>query len=37
MNAQVGKIEFGIQNVPPSDPAPWEGNDAVLGRLSLGT
>lgn len=30
---QVGKIEFCTENVPPSDPAPWESKDAILGRL----
>ena len=29
---QVSNIEFCTQNVPPSDPAPWEKGDAILGR-----
>ncbi len=29
---QITKIEFCTQNVPPSDPAPWEGNEIILGR-----
>lgn len=27
-----GKLEFGIETVPPSDPAPWE-QGVALGRL----
>ena len=30
---QVEKIEFCTQNVPPSDPAPWENDDVILGRV----
>ncbi|QPK93792.1 metallopeptidase family protein [Actinomyces sp. zg-332] len=29
---QTANIEFCTQNVPPSDPAPWETKDAILGR-----
>ena len=28
----VADIEFGIQDVPPSDPAEWETHDVVLAR-----
>lgn len=28
-----GDIEFAVENVPPSDPAPWESSDVPLGRL----
>lgn len=28
----VADIEFGIQDVPPSDPAEWEEHDVVLSR-----
>ena len=27
-----GRVEFGIETVPPSDPAPWE-HGVALGRL----
>lgn len=30
--AAVADIEFGIQDVPPSDPAEWETHDVVLAR-----
>lgn len=30
--AGVADIEFGIQDVPPSDPAEWEDHDVVLAR-----
>lgn len=29
----VGEIEFGVQEVPPSDPADWEEHDVVLARV----
>lgn len=29
----VQTIEFGFQEVPPSDPAPWEDHSVVLSRL----
>jgi predicted Zn-dependent protease with MMP-like domain len=29
---QLGRVEFGIETVPPSDPAPWE-RGVALGRL----
>lgn len=29
----VGTIEFGIEEVPPSDPAEWETHDVVLARV----
>ena len=28
-----GDAEFAVENVPPSDPAPWESSDVPLGRL----
>ncbi|WP_242491690.1 metallopeptidase family protein [Actinomyces minihominis] len=28
----ISEIEFGIQDVPPSDPAEWESHDVVLAR-----
>ncbi|MEG3614531.1 MULTISPECIES: metallopeptidase family protein [Isoptericola] len=29
----VGRAEFGVEDVPPSDPAPWESRGVPLGRL----
>ncbi|MFC7580162.1 metallopeptidase family protein [Schaalia naturae] len=29
----VSSIEFGIEDVPPSDPAPWETHSAVMARI----
>lgn len=29
----VKRIEFGVEDIPPSDPADWESPQAVLGRL----
>lgn len=29
----LGDLEFAVENVPPSDPAPWESSDVPLGRL----
>ena len=29
----VATIEFGIEDVPPSDPAPWEDHSEVLARV----
>lgn len=29
---QLSKVEFGVEEVPPSDPSPWEGAAVVLGR-----
>jgi predicted Zn-dependent protease with MMP-like domain len=26
-------VEFGVEDVPPSDPAPWEHSEVPLGRL----
>jgi len=26
-------LEFAVEDVPPSDPAPWESSDVPLGRL----
>ena len=28
-----GEVEFAVEDVPPSDPAPWESSDVPLGRL----
>lgn len=30
---EVATIEFGVQDVPPSDPAEWEDHDVVLARV----
>lgn len=29
----VSTIEFGVEDVPPSDPAPWESHSAVMARV----
>jgi len=29
----LGTVEFAVEDVPPSDPAPWESSDVPLGRL----
>jgi len=29
---QLAKVEFGVEEVPPSDPSPWEGAAIALGR-----
>ncbi len=29
----LGEVEFAVEDVPPSDPAPWESSDVPLGRL----
>ena len=29
----LGDVEFAVEDVPPSDPAPWEASDVPLGRL----
>jgi len=31
--AALGNVEFAVEDVPPSDPAPWESADVPLGRL----
>src|SRR4249920_2083204 len=31
---QLAEVEFAVEDVPPSDPAPWEHGDVPLGRLS---
>jgi predicted Zn-dependent protease with MMP-like domain len=37
LEQQAGKVfsevEFAVEDVPPSDPAPWESSDVPLGRL----
>ena len=30
---EVGRIEFGVEDIPPSDPAEWDSTRAVRGRL----
>lgn len=30
---ELGDVEFAVEDVPPSDPAPWESSDVPLGRL----
>ncbi len=32
-----GDVEFAVEDVPPSDPAPWEASDVPLGRLFAAT
>jgi predicted Zn-dependent protease with MMP-like domain len=29
----LGNLEFAVEDVPPSDPAPWESSEVPLGRL----
>ena len=29
----LGDLEFAVEDVPPSDPAPWESSEVALGRL----
>ena len=29
----LGGLEFAVEDVPPSDPAPWESSEVPLGRL----
>jgi len=29
----LGDVQFAVEDVPPSDPAPWESSDVPLGRL----
>lgn len=31
--AELERVEFGVEDVPPSDPAPWEEATVPLGRL----
>jgi len=30
---EFGDVEFAVEDVPPSDPAPWESAEVALGRL----
>ena len=30
---QLAAVEFAVEDVPPSDPAPWEHDEVPLGRL----
>ncbi|MGL4173736.1 MAG: metallopeptidase family protein [Actinomycetota bacterium] len=30
---QLSAVEFGVEDVPPSDSSPWEGTEVPLGRL----
>jgi predicted Zn-dependent protease with MMP-like domain len=32
-SAQLEGVEFAVEDVPPSDPAPWERGEVPLGRL----
>lgn len=34
-SSQWGRVEFGVEDVPPSDPAPWE-HGVPLGRVFPG-
>jgi predicted Zn-dependent protease with MMP-like domain len=34
--AQLEGVEFAVEDVPPSDPAPWERGEVPLGRLFPG-
>lgn len=29
----LADVQFAVEDVPPSDPAPWESSDVPLGRL----
>lgn len=29
---QLARVEFGVEEVPPSDPSPWERGSVALGR-----
>lgn len=31
-NPALRTVEFGIEEIPPSTPSPWEGNTVVVGR-----
>jgi predicted Zn-dependent protease with MMP-like domain len=33
LGPQAGEVEFAVEDVPPSDPAPWESSAVPLGRL----
>lgn len=33
MGPPLPPVEFGVEDVPPSDPAPWEHSEVPLGRL----
>lgn len=33
MGKEFADVEFAVEDVPPSDPAPWEASDVPLGRL----
>ena len=33
LGRSFGDVEFAVEDVPPSDPAPWESADVALGRL----
>lgn len=32
LRGPLAEVEFAVEDVPPSDPAPWESADVVLGR-----
>lgn len=29
---ELSRVEFGVEEVPPSDPSPWESDSVALGR-----
>lgn len=33
LRAQRAEVEFAVEDIPPSDPAPWEEQVAALGRV----
>ena len=33
LRAQRAEVEFAVEDIPPSDPAPWEEQVAPLGRV----
>lgn len=36
-SAELDGVEFAVEDVPPSDPAPWEHGEVPLGRLFPGS
>src|SRR5690349_16071331 len=37
LGTRYAELEFAVEDVPPTDPAPWEEQAAPLGRLLRGT
>ena len=37
LGSRYAALEFAVEEVPPTDPAPWEEQAAVLGRLHRGS